>query len=250
MNSGIYEITNKINGNRYVGSSVDLERRFKQHRSLLKREGHCNVHLQRAWNKYDEASFEFSVIFYCAPEMCVAFEQRAIDAINPEYNFCKVAGSNLGTKHTDEARVKMSVANKGRVVSSEARANMGAAQKGRKHSEETLAKMSLSQRGRKCKPFTEEHRKNLSAARTGSKHSAETIAKMSADRKGRKFSKEWRANLRAARKKSCRLTLDQIHEIRHLLALGDMLQLEIAEHYPVDRTAISRISTGHAYTDW
>ena len=154
----------------------------------------------------------------------------------PEYNNAPVSSSNLGVKRpppTDEAR-----------------ANMSAAQKGRKHSEETLDKMSKAQRGRKCKPFSEEHLANLSVAQLGRKHSKESKDKRSVALKGRKFSKEWRAKLRVARRKSCRLTLDQIHEIRHLLALGDMLQREIAEYFPVGSRSISEINVGHTYADW
>ena len=47
-----------------------------------------------------------------------------------------------------------------------------------------------------------------------------------------------------------KLTQSQVHEIRHLLALGDVSQVEIAEHYPVVQTAISHIKLGHTYADW
>jgi len=32
MISGIYKITNKVNGKVYIGQSVDIERRWKEHR--------------------------------------------------------------------------------------------------------------------------------------------------------------------------------------------------------------------------
>ena len=33
---GIYEIVNKVNGEKYVGQSVDIYKRWKQHRNELK----------------------------------------------------------------------------------------------------------------------------------------------------------------------------------------------------------------------
>ena len=42
----------------------------------------------------------------------------------------------------------------------------------------------------------------------------------------------------------------QIHEIRHLLALGDMTHEKIAEHFPVKHSTISNINRGVFYADW
>lgn len=60
--SGIYEIVNLINGNRYVGSSKDIYGRWVQHQNELKRGKHCNSHLQSAWNLYHEENFEFRIL--------------------------------------------------------------------------------------------------------------------------------------------------------------------------------------------
>ena len=62
---GIYKIENKVNGKVYVGQSVDITSRWKSHRSELKRGIHYNDHLQRAWNKYGENNFTFTVIEEC-----------------------------------------------------------------------------------------------------------------------------------------------------------------------------------------
>ncbi len=60
--SGVYEIVNVKNDHRYVGSSKDIYGRWVQHKNELKKNKHCNQHLQRAWNKYGEESFEFSIL--------------------------------------------------------------------------------------------------------------------------------------------------------------------------------------------
>ena len=59
MNSGIYKITNKVNGKFYIGSSVDLKDRWRRHRSHLKNGSHVNTHLQRSYNKYGKEAFIF-----------------------------------------------------------------------------------------------------------------------------------------------------------------------------------------------
>ena len=45
--SGIYEILNTVNGKRYIGSAVNLAKRWKEHRTGLNRKDHANQILQR-----------------------------------------------------------------------------------------------------------------------------------------------------------------------------------------------------------
>lgn len=65
---GIYKIENKVNGKVYVGQSVNIETRWKNHRCELNRGTHYNDYLQRSWNKYGADNFDFSVIEEC--EQC------------------------------------------------------------------------------------------------------------------------------------------------------------------------------------
>lgn len=64
--SGIYAITNKINGKKYIGHSKSVYYRWKQnHLPELKKGIHANRHLQSAWRKYGESSFHFDVLEEC-----------------------------------------------------------------------------------------------------------------------------------------------------------------------------------------
>ena len=65
MSIGIYKIQNMINGNVYIGQSVDIEKRWSTHKSELENEYHYNTHLQSAWNKYGGENFEFAIIEEC-----------------------------------------------------------------------------------------------------------------------------------------------------------------------------------------
>lgn len=120
-------ITNKVNGKIYIGQSIHIERRWKEHKSRLNCDGHINKHLQLAWNKYGEENFIFSVIEECKAEQ---LDEREIywisklDAINPQngYNLCS-GGSGTGEgkcspfygkHHTKEAKDKISKANTGK----------------------------------------------------------------------------------------------------------------------------------------
>lgn len=52
--SGVYQIYNTETNKRYIGSSIDVQRRLKEHLRNLKANRHCNQHLQNAWNRYRE----------------------------------------------------------------------------------------------------------------------------------------------------------------------------------------------------
>lgn len=43
--SGVYQIYNPINNKRYIGSSINVERRLKEHLRNLKKNTHCNIML-------------------------------------------------------------------------------------------------------------------------------------------------------------------------------------------------------------
>lgn len=62
---GIYKIIHTISRKCYVGSSTDIDSRFKAHRMLLKNGSHHSKRLQYSWNKYHESEFEFVVVELC-----------------------------------------------------------------------------------------------------------------------------------------------------------------------------------------
>ncbi len=105
---GVYLIRNLINGNLYVGSTINIYVRFKDHSWALKSNKHYATHLQRAWNKYGEDAFSFEVIsLHCnANELQVA-EQLWIDALRPEYNSAPNAYLALGRKLPESGKQKL-----------------------------------------------------------------------------------------------------------------------------------------------
>src|SRR5690242_8081336 len=77
--SGVYQILCKPTGKIYIGSTVDLCARWNIHRIMLRRKTHHNTHLQQAWDKYGEESFEFSVLEFVKVSALLQTEQSWID---------------------------------------------------------------------------------------------------------------------------------------------------------------------------
>lgn len=117
--SGIYKITNLINNKFYIGSAVNIKKRWKYHRRDFRRGKHHSTHFQRAWNKYGAENFKYEVLIRCPKEYLLKLEQWFLDTYTPwknkiGYNVSKIAGSCLGTKRTKEQREKMSFIQKNR----------------------------------------------------------------------------------------------------------------------------------------
>ncbi len=108
----IYKIVNVINGKKYVGSALVIRQRWRDHVKSLNENKHHSRYLQRAWNKYGEENFTFSIIEHCDRDIMLAREQYWIDKLEAfgknGYNMCPVAGSALGVKRSEENKRKNS----------------------------------------------------------------------------------------------------------------------------------------------
>lgn len=113
--SGIYKIQSIIKPERiYIGSAVNINRRWNHHLNDLRKNKHCNRKLQNHFNKYKEGDLQFSILLKCGKEDLIKIEQNFIDTYNPYLNICKTAGNMLGYKHTAESNRKKRNALKGR----------------------------------------------------------------------------------------------------------------------------------------
>lgn len=82
---GIYKITNKKNGFSYIGKSIDIERRFMEHKTPKAR-GNDLLHKDI---QNDINSFTFEIIEECKKEELSDKEIYYIDLLKPEYNVIK-----------------------------------------------------------------------------------------------------------------------------------------------------------------
>lgn len=162
--SGIYKIQSIIKPERiYIGSAVKINERWWDHRKTLRKNKHHSPKLQRHYNKYGEEDLQFSIIEPCLPVFLTAREQYYIDSVNPFFNICKVAGSTLGIKYTDESKDKLRRLRIGKTPWNKG-LHVGNGWKGRKHSEETKQKIKQKKLGRKA---TEETRSKISEGHKG-----------------------------------------------------------------------------------
>lgn len=193
MKSGIYGWRCMITGKWYVGQSIDIEKRKREHLLFLNRGTHYNNHLQSAFNKYGKISFEFQVLEVTNKDMLDLREKSWIGylkADNREFGYNNESGGNINKNVSESTRAKISASKMGKHPTLETRARMSASRKGN-------PKMSLAQMG---KHPSLETRKKLSLMRIGKKPSAETRAKLSKWQIGRTLSAEHRAKISLGRR--------------------------------------------------
>jgi group I intron endonuclease len=106
---GVYRIRNILNNKSYIGSSLKIQRRLKIHRDDLNKQISHSDKLQRAWNKYKEKNFEFSILVYCDKKNLLDVEEsyiRKYDSVKNGYNACYRGRSALGVKRSKEFKEK------------------------------------------------------------------------------------------------------------------------------------------------
>lgn len=114
MLSGIYTITNLLSSKRYVGSSVNVEKRLKTHLRLLRSKKHPNRFLQFSFSKHGEENFEFKKLENCPIEDLLKTEEKfihAFDTLNRQkgYNLAPYpTQGSRGVKWSQQSKDKLS----------------------------------------------------------------------------------------------------------------------------------------------
>lgn len=110
----IYKIENLVNGMVYIGQTItSYERRIGRHKWELRNHRHNNTHLQRAWDKYGENNFKFSIIEYCDIEVIDDREKywiKEYKATDEQYGYNLESGGNKGKRVSDGVKQKISKA--------------------------------------------------------------------------------------------------------------------------------------------
>ena len=156
--AGIYRWVNKVNGNTYIGSSVNLARRFRVYYDfsfLSVRIANSKSRIYSAILKHGYSNFQLEILEYCTKENAISREQYYIDLYKPEYNLNSTAGSRLGSIYSEESRLKMSNSAKGRKHTEQSKNLLSLVNKGinnpnfgKTHSKETKALISLARLGK------------------------------------------------------------------------------------------------------
>lgn len=100
--SGIYEIYCKETRKRYIGSSKNIGKRFKEHIDKLIRNKHHSSKLQSDWNQYLADSFEFGIVEEVNDiNRLIEIEQVYInkfDSVKNGYNISPLADYKSGNR--------------------------------------------------------------------------------------------------------------------------------------------------------
>jgi len=109
--SGIYAIINIKTKKFYIGSAMKFSKRKNLHLHNLRKGKHHSKYLQNSYNKHGEDVFVFKVLEYVEDENnLLKVEQKYLDIYfhtGATYNICSTAGSQFGTKHTTETKIKL-----------------------------------------------------------------------------------------------------------------------------------------------
>ena len=218
--SGIYQIQSKKKPKRiYIGSAININRRWNSHLCKLNYNKHLNKKLQNHYNKYGKSDLQFSILLCFKKEDLIKNEQFFIDSYNPYFNIRKIAQNNLGLTHSDETKRKISLRNKGEKHTEETKKKISRSTKGKLKSEETRKRMSEYHKGR---PLSKRHIERIREAnkskkgntyRLGKFHSEESKQKISKSHIGKILSEETKQKMRGKRgKNKKKKTLSEEHK--------------------------------------
>ena len=130
MKTGIYKIEHIGSGKIYIGSAIDIDKRYGEHIRTLRRNTHHNRYLQHAWNKHGESQFVFDVVECTSSDILIEREQYYIDTFkvcdrNNGYNIAPTAGNSLGIKRSTETIENIRQSRLGTTLTNEHKENIG-----------------------------------------------------------------------------------------------------------------------------
>lgn len=201
---GVYAITHKETGCRYIGSSVDIDDRWRNHARELGLGVHCTRKLQALWAQSGASGFDFSVVAFCGRDDRLLVEQWHIDA-TPRELLLNSAIYAASPSSDPEVAARISARRLGVPAP-------------------WVAESNKRRAGEKRRPRTDEEKRQLSVARTGrqfGKRAAAVGRKISATLSGRPHTEARKANISRARKGKP-LTEAQL---AHLSSLHSLLRM-------------------------
>lgn len=237
---GIYKITNTITDKFYIGSSIDVKRRHREHLTDLKGNSHHSYMLQRAFNKYGADKFKFEVIEECEECELRDREQWYLDNFQPYiktngYNINPTAFGGRDVKLSEETKSKISKSLIGKMAGSKHPQYGKTGEKsywyGKHLSEETKEKLSKSKIGKYLGENHPNYGKKMSDAQK---------------EKLRKSAKETKLSV-GEKNPNSKITVEQVREIRSLYSTGKYFHRQLGEMFCIKKSQIGNIVN---YISW
>lgn len=217
----VYVIKNKINNKVYIGKTSNLKTRWQKHLSAARLNKNAFL-IHRAINKHGKENFEFSSIDESDSEFLILKKEEYwinfyksniyIHGHLYGYNLTNGGEGISGHKHSDEAKLKMSIASKGIFKSKDHKNSL------------SLAHMN--------KTLTKKHKENIGKAISGKKRSKLSKLKYSISKSGEN-------------NPSAKLNKIKVIEIKKLLLI--LTIKEIAKKYKVSNRAILDIKNNKTW---
>lgn len=181
MVSGIYMIKNIITNQMYIGQSINIERRWREH---------CNLkdikysYLERAIKKYGDKNFTLSIIEKI-DNISILNEReqywiKYYNTYEDKNHYNLTPGGDFNPMLLPEVVNKL----KGRILSDETKKKISEAHKGKTLSSEHRKKIS---KGNKNKIISQETRNKISQSKKGYHHTNKTKEKISKTKTGIKM---------------------------------------------------------------
>jgi len=101
--SGVYAITNNINGKVYIGHTSNLRRRYSSHWANLRNGRHHNTRLQAEWDEFGESNFSFVVRMEAPVSDCAQLERELIASLMGPNCYNWSPGGSTGRPRVDES---------------------------------------------------------------------------------------------------------------------------------------------------
>ena len=171
--TGIYKITNLVNGHFYIGMSVDIEKRFRDHKAP--RSLNRNHVLSRAMRRHGRENFILEVLEQCEESSLSRREIFWIAELKPHYNMTAGGIGARGVRHSEETKRRLSA--------------LGKMQWGRKTEAQKMEFVRSNLIGwQKPRIFTADTRRSISEKLTGRKWTSRERTNHQAGRKPKSYS--------------------------------------------------------------
>ena len=93
--SAVYKIVNTVTGDFYIGSSVDVKKRWAAHKNPSRWKQCPNSLLYQDMQEYGVDKFRFQILAPVMPEYLKQVEQEFIEMLKPTYNDINAKGESI-----------------------------------------------------------------------------------------------------------------------------------------------------------